>query len=380
MSIKKLRIGIDTFGCNHGMSGLGSYLFELMNNIVPTQDCEFVLFGPELDRYTYPTSSNNIFFEGINLSDTDFAKKLWHKTHLKHFVKKNKFDAVLYVSGFRYLPLNLTIPSFLVVSDVQNTNNIFSNLYIRHIISQVKGFITPSKYVKTSLLNLGVPSSKVSVIHNGVNLNTFKPMELENKDIVFVQPFSIKRPYIIYASSLADSSKSHVELIRAFNIFKKKTGSSHRLVLAGTEGASTEIVRKEVIHSHYSSDILLTGYFPHDALNKLYCAADICVFPSRNEGSCLSVLEAIASGIPAACSNEGALKEILKDAAIYFDSTSPNDIADVIEKLVNKEENSVLREEMIKKGLACASQYSWKTTAKETVEYIISQLEECVTS
>ena len=75
MSIKKLRIGIDTFGCNHGMSGLGSYLFELMNNIVPTQDCEFVLFGPELDRYTYPTSSNNIFFEGINLSDTDFAKK-----------------------------------------------------------------------------------------------------------------------------------------------------------------------------------------------------------------------------------------------------------------------------------------------------------------
>ena len=371
MSVGKLRIGIDTFGCNHGMSGLGSYLFELMGNM-STKDCEFVLFGHELDRYTYPSSANNVSFEGINLSDTDFAKSLWHKTHLNYFVKKNKFDAVLYISGFRYLPLSLTIPSFLVVSDVQNTNSLFSNFYIKRVITQVKGFITPSKYVKTSLLNLGVPSSKISVIHNGVNLNIFHPMEVENKEVVFLQPFSIKRPYIIYTSRLAEASKSHIELIKAFDIFKKRTGSSHRLVIAGAEGASTEAVRKEVIHSHYSSDILLTGYFPHDALNKLYCAADLCVFPSRNEGSGLSVLEAIASGIPVACSNEGALKEIIKDAALYFDSSSPNEIADKIEELINTKENVVLRESMIKKGLECANQYSWKTTADETIDYITS--------
>ena len=371
MSVGKLRIGIDTFGCNHGMSGLGSYLFELMGNM-STKDCEFVLFGHELDRYTYPSSANNVSFEGINLSDTDFAKSLWHKTHLNYFVKKNKFDAVLYISGFRYLPLSLTIPSFLVVSDVQNTNSLFSNFYIKRVITQVKGFITPSKYVKTSLLNLGVPSSKISVIHNGVNLNIFHPMEVENKEVVFLQPFSIKRPYIIYTSRLAEASKSHIELIKAFDIFKKRTGSSHRLVIAGAEGASTEAVRKEVIHSHYSSDILLTGYFPHDALNKLYCAADLCVFPSRNEGSGLSVLEAIASGIPVACSNEGALKEIIKDAALYFDSSSPNEIADRIEELINTKENLVLRESMIKKGLECANQYSWKTTADETIDYITS--------
>ena len=373
MSVKKFRIGIDTFGCNHGLSGLGSYLFEFLNNVSTFQDCEFILFGSELDRYTYPTAQN-LFFEGINLSDTDFAKSLWHKTHLNYFVKKNKLDALLYASGFRYLPLNLTIPSFLIINDVQTTNNLFSNLYIKHIINQVKGFITPSKYVKTSLINLGVESSKVAVIHNGVNLNTFKHIELENKDCLSLQPFSIKRPYIIYASSLSSSSKSHVELIKAFAIFKEKTGMPHRLVLAGAEGASTEIVRKEVIHSHYSSDIFLIGYFPHDALNKLYCAADISIFPSRNEGSGLSVLEALASGLPVACSNEGALKEIVKDAALYFDSTSLEEIAQKIEKLVDIKENAPLREEMIKKGLECARQYSWNTTAKETIDYITSHL------
>ena len=373
MNVKKLRIGVNTFGCNHGISGLGSYLFELMSG-VSNQDCEFILFGSELDKYTYPSSASNIYFEGINLNDTDFAKSLWHKTHLNYFVKKNRLDAMLYISGFRYLPLSFTIPSFLVVHDLQKSNNLLTNLYIKSIMSQVKGFIAPSRYVKTLLLNLGVSSSKISVIYNGVNLNTFKPIELENKDIIHVQPFSIKRPYIIYASSLSDSLKSHVELIKAFNQFKKKTGSPHRLVLAGAEGEATEIVRKEVIHSHYSSDILLTGYFPHDTLNKLYCASDLCVFPSRNEGSGLSVLEAIASGVPVACSNEGALKEIVKDAVLYFDSSSPTDIAEKIEKLVNTKENTRLREEMIKKGLECASQYSWKTTAKQTIDYITSYL------
>ena len=85
-------------------------------------------------------------------------------------------------------------------------------------------------------------------------------------------------------------------------------------------------------------------------------------------------MEAIASGIPVACSNEGALKEIIKDAALYFDSTLPNDIAEKIEKLVNIKENLPLREEMIKKGLECASQYRWKNTADETIEYITSHL------
>ena len=41
---------------------------------------------------------------------------------------------------------------------------------------------------------------------------------------------------------------------------------------------------------------------------------------------------------------------------------------------MNIKENTPLREKMIQKGLECASQYSWKNTADETVEYIMSHL------
>ena len=308
------------------------------------------------------------------MRDTRYSEVLWHKTHLNAFIRKSKFDAVLYVSGFSLLPLRFTVPSFLIVSDTPKERGIISNLFIKSIISQIAGIIVPSKYVKDSLLNLGIPSYKIEIIHNGVNQNIFKPSTKKREEVIFVQPFSIKRPYIIYASSLSTYYKGHIELIEAFNIFKSKTGSPHKLVIAGAEGDISSSVRNEVIQSHYSQDILLTGYFPHESLSKLYAGADLAIFPSRNEGSALAVLEAIASGVPTACSDKGALKEILGSCSIYFDSTVPEEIASTIEHLIPSDQNEELRKNLIEKGFECVSQYSWKKTAEETFSYMIKKL------
>lgn len=373
MGYKRFRIGIDSLGCNHGMSGTGAYLCELVANM-PQGDFEACVFGYELDKYTYLSSSANVTFNGINIKDTKYSEILWHKTQLNSFIRKSKFDALLYVSGFSLLPLRLTIPSFLIVNDTPKDKGIISSLFIKNMIGQITGIVVPSKYVKDSLLSLGIPPCKIEVIRNGVNTNIFKPSVRTKEEVVFVQPFSIKRPYIIYASSLSNPYKAHIELIKAFNIFKSKTSSPHRLVIAGAEGEVSSTVRNEVIHSHYSQDILLTGYFPHESLSKLYAGADMAIFPSRNEGSALAVLEAIASGVPTACSNKGALKEILDDCSIYFDSTVPEEIASAIERLIPCDENEGLRKSLIEKGFECVSQYSWKKTAEQTFSYIIKKL------
>ena len=54
-----MKIGIDAFGCNHGRSGIGSYIFSLVKNIPKTKH-EFQLFGPELDKYTYTSDIDYI--------------------------------------------------------------------------------------------------------------------------------------------------------------------------------------------------------------------------------------------------------------------------------------------------------------------------------
>lgn len=372
MNHKKLCIGLDSFGCNHGMSGFGSYLLEFVRNI-PQGNFEICIFGHELDKYTYSSTSSNITFKGINIKDTTSSEAFWHKTKINSFIRKNHFDAMLYITGFRILPLGFIVPSFLIVNDIPNPSNFVSNLYTRHIIGKVRGIIAPSKYVKNELLKFGVPSHKINIIHSGVNQKIFKPI-MQDNEVVLIQPFSIKRPYIIYASSLNSTSKAHIELIKAFNIFKEKTSFPHKLVIAGSWGDAASRIRSSVLTSKYSQDILLTGYFPHESLSKLYANAELAIFPSRNEGSAVSVLEAMASGVPTACSEDGALKEIAEDASIYFDSTSPDDIAKAMELIIKEEKNEEMRQKLIEKGLLCAQKYSWAESIKKTVEYIISKL------
>ena len=48
-----MKIGIDTFGCDHARSGFGSYLISCIANIPTDLLDNFELFGSELDRYTY---------------------------------------------------------------------------------------------------------------------------------------------------------------------------------------------------------------------------------------------------------------------------------------------------------------------------------------
>lgn len=374
MKRNKICIGVDSFGLNHGMSGAGTYLLEFLANIGNEHNdhVEICVFGHELDRYTY--TSNNTRFIGINTSDNSVSNLFWHKTYLNPFIKQNKFNAVLYVSGFRFLPLSFTVPSFLFVNELPKQMNFLASLYFKHVIEKVQGMIVPSKYLKDAWVDVGVPQYKITVIADGVNQKIFTPISCENEDVICVQPFAIKRPYIIYASSLSSTYKSHIELIQAFNLFKERTASSHRLVLAGADGEVAEKVRSEVLHSHYSQDILLTGYFPHESLNRIYSAADVCIFPSRQEGSAFPVLEAMASGVPTACSDEGSLKEVLEGATIYFDSRNPESIATSIQSLIKSAENEEMRNTLIEKGFECAKQHSWKKTADETIAYILSKL------
>ena len=46
-----MKIGIDSFGCGHGKSGIGSYLSSLSSLLKNSADCTFEIFGSEIDRY-----------------------------------------------------------------------------------------------------------------------------------------------------------------------------------------------------------------------------------------------------------------------------------------------------------------------------------------
>lgn len=367
-----MKVGIDTFGCDHGRSGIGSYLTSITQNFNNSSDVEFELFGAEIDRYTY-ARDNNLNFEAVVLPDTAHSEKLWHRFACNVFAQRQNYDVMLFPASVYALPSSFKVPSVAVVNDI--VSELFKNksfiekFRIKHGLKKVDRIIAASSCIKKDLRKLGIKQDKIAVIHNGINHSMFYQRDLVEEDYVEINPFAIRRPYFIYASTMSSPLKRHCELIRAFSLFKKKTGLPHRLVLAGNDGDYSEEVKKEVFKSPYSTDIFITGYFPHESFPILYSGSEACIFPSEMEGVGLPVLEAMATGIPVACSKSGALQEIAGEKAILFDSTNIEEIASAMEKIATDKD---FREKLVVEGVVWAKKFSWDITAEETLKVLKS--------
>src|SRR5574344_550253 len=104
-----MKVGIDTFGCDHGRSGIGSYLLSLVPCLPAQADVKYELFGPEMDRYTY-TSEKGTNFVSVNIPDSLTAEHFWHIFNVNSFGKKQGYDVILYPAGARMLPLSFREP------------------------------------------------------------------------------------------------------------------------------------------------------------------------------------------------------------------------------------------------------------------------------
>lgn len=363
-----MKIGIDTFGCDHGKSGFGSYLMSFVANLPSESSNEFELFGSEIDRYTY-SSDKEINYISIEIKDNKKVERRFHYSKITGFVKRNKYDVVIYPAAEKILPRKFPVKGIAVVNSILSTykhqsGDLKKNQVLRRL-AKVNLVIASSNFIKEDLIKNGIKADKIKVINTGIDHKLFfQALDTEDNDVVEVKPFAIKKPYFIYASKLVSEDKKHVQLIKAFSMFKEITKLPYRLVLAGDEGSYSHKVKKAAFESEYSSDIFITGYFPHNNFPALYSGAEACIFPAVNEGVGLPVLEAMACGIPVLCSDSGALKEIGEDAPLYFDSDNINDIYEKISQIVN---DADLRKEKIAAGIAQSAKFNWVDTVNQTI-------------
>lgn len=109
------------------------------------------------------------------------------------------------------------------------------------------------------------------------------------------------------------------------------------------------------------------GDIPHAEVPACYHSADAFVFASSCENLPNIMLEAMAAGLPIACSNRGPMQEVLGPAGVYFDPERPAEIAAAIQLLV---EDRALRQYFAESAYAQARHYSWERCASETFSYL----------
>ncbi|MFA6505572.1 MAG: glycosyltransferase family 1 protein [Treponemataceae bacterium] len=371
-----MKIGIDTFGCDGGKSGIGVYVLQLLRRL-PRFEERFELFGWEFDRYVYAEVAPDAEYVPQGSRTGAFANTLWHLINYPEFARSRDYRLAFFPAANRRLPFRSPCPTVGTVHDMaayrgprRNREHLGAvlRMVMPNSLRDLDRIIAVSAWVRDELIEVArVPESRIDVVHDGVDLEAFHPRARNEESVVLIQPFSFRRPYILYASRIEHPVKNHIGLIKAFEIFKARTKHPHRLVLAGSEKRGAEAVKRAAAKSPYRNDIFFTGYFPLKNLPELYAGADLVVIPSRYEGFGMGALEAMASGVPVACARAASLPEVADQAALYFD---PDDAEDMADRIVTLTTDRECYREYRKRGLDRAQLFSWDITAERTFKIL----------
>lgn len=179
-----------------------------------------------------------------------------------------------------------------------------------------------------------VGQRRVSFVRNGVSLGRREERPEPGHPALVATDGSI--PRILFAGVIT-ARKGAVDLLAASETLRAR-GVAHELLLAGgtpDEGPDAEAeVRR---HLHPAARLL--GPVPHEGMGALYAGCDVFCLPSWWEGMPLSVLEAMASGLPVVATDVGDISEAVEDGVtgLLVPARDPAALADALERVLTDE-------------------------------------------
>lgn len=214
--------------------------------------------------------------------------------------------------------------------------------------------IAVSRYTKDALVKqYGVDPAKVTAIHNGIDAAKFHS--------------AVRRDYtkalgpVLFLSRLS-RQKGPLYFLRAARRVLA-TRPKARFVMAGTGEMLGECIQYTLEHG-IADRVTFTGFVGNGDLADVYAHNGLYVLPSVSEPFGISVLEAMATGLPTivsrSCGVGEALQHVLRSG---YDDTE--DMAEMIVALID---SPVLREEMGRNGAKEAARFTWGACAKSTLD------------
>jgi glycosyltransferase involved in cell wall biosynthesis len=154
-------------------------------------------------------------------------------------------------------------------------------------------------------------------------------------------------------------------LIRAFALLEASTEpGAAQLVLPGSPNDYERELQALAGELGIEERVRFPGWISDVDLEDLYRAAACFVLPTIREGFGLPVLEAMARGLPVACSDIPALSEVAGDAALLFDPGDTGSIAQAIASVIGDPE---LARTLVERGHERCRTFTWERTARATL-------------
>jgi glycosyltransferase involved in cell wall biosynthesis len=245
----------------------------------------------------------------------------------------------------------------------------FKMLWLRHLQTQTfrkaDGVVFLTKYAQTSIRDLAGPfRGAEEVIPHGVNA-TFRSAPKVQRPI---GDYSLSRPYRITYVSIVELYKHQVEVVRAVSALRQ-SGYPVVLDLIGPAYGPALANLKNCMQCEDPEGKFVNYRGPerHEQIAQRYREADMFVFASSCENMPNILIEAMAAGLPIACSDRGPMPEILDRSGAYFNPEESNSIQASIESLLL---NPKLRADLADGASHRAAQYSWEKCANATFAFL----------
>jgi len=292
------------------------------------------------------------------------ARMIWEQTVLPVAAARLRLHAMLN-PGFT-APIFCSCPQVTVFHDLQHERHPeyfrwfdlpFWQFFLFWSAQVSRLVLASSEATAADLLRYyRLPDSKVRVVHLGVEPIFFELAHRRRPE-----------PFLLAVSTL-HPHKNLDGLLRAFAVFRR-THPQFRLVVCGMHGFFTGPLHDLRDSLGLADAVEFPGWIPRESLHELYARAWGFVYPTLFEGFGLPILEALAAGVPSACSAIEPLSGIAGDAALQFDPRDTNAIADAMLRIAD---DDALRRRLAEAGPRQAARFSWKATAERTLEALIS--------
>jgi glycosyltransferase involved in cell wall biosynthesis len=277
---------------------------------------------------------------------------LWEQIGLPLAVRRRRID-VLLNPGFT-APALCACPQVTVFHDLQHKRHPeyfrwfdlpFWRLLLWAAVRVSSRLIAVSAATRDDLVRIyGVPAE---VVHHGVEPRFFE-----------VGAKRAPQDYILCVSTL----HPHKNLERLLRAYARIPGLP-QLVITGLKGFAAKQIEKLA-----GAHVRITGWIPREELYELFRGARAFIYPSTFEGFGMPVLEAMAAGIPLACSDIPPLREIAGTTVLYFDPESDEEIARALQQLVDRP-NAVL----VEAARHRAAEFTWEKSAQATLKVLLSR-------
>lgn len=355
------------------LDGIGRFSYEIIRRLAANNPND--RFSLLFDRKFDPSFLFDKNVSGMAVpppTRLPMLMDIFFEFSLPHTFKKIKPDVFFSPDG--WVSMKSKIPTVSVVHDLnfvhmpEHLPPMWKKYYEKKFpgfIRRADHLITVSEFSKQDIIQqFNIAPENISVVYNDT-AEGFRPAKDLDEIKQIRNKHSAGKPFFFFVG-LIHPRKNIDGLMEAFRIYKERSASETRLLIAGSKKWWNAEMEAKHQNNPFRDEIIFTGKIPDETLKELYRASEALVYPSFFEGFGIPILEAFKSGVPVITSNTTAMPEVGGDAALYANPQDAESFALQMLALADP----ALRRNCIEKGFQQCRLFNWDRGA-ETVRNIL---------